>query len=160
MDFEITARNIIVYLRFLLKSNPTKYHVWSINKFQKLIINKETFLGSINLICCPLGSIISGPLTQRIGRRRCMQFVTLPFFASWLIFYFSNSAAEVFLALCITGFSGGLLEAPVSINGGQSIDAKQLLLIISKFKSINFIFIVSPIFLYSYYHRGCRAYKP
>lgn len=67
------------------------------------------------MICVPLGCIINGPITHAIGRKRCMQFITLPFFLSWLIFYFSRDTWHIYLALCMTGFGGGLMESPVSI---------------------------------------------
>lgn len=67
------------------------------------------------MIFVPLGCIITGPLTNAVGRKTCMQLLTLPFFASWILFYFSEENWQILLALAITGFSGGLLEAPVSI---------------------------------------------
>lgn len=72
------------------------------------------FLGSINLICVPVGCLLSGAITQPLGRKRAMQLVNLPFLAAWLLFFFATEVWQVFLALCITGVTGGLLEAPVS----------------------------------------------
>lgn len=74
------------------------------------------FAGSINLISVPFGCIISGIVTQPIGRKRAMQLVNVPFLAAWLLFSFSTDVWQVFCALAITGASGGLLEAPVSIS--------------------------------------------
>lgn len=42
-----------------------------------------------------------------------MQLVNIPFFAAWLIFHYASSVEHLYLALCLTGLSGGLLEAPV-----------------------------------------------
>lgn len=70
--------------------------------------------GSINLICVPLGCLLSGIVTQPIGRKKSMQLVNLPFLAAWLLFHFASSTELLYLALCLTGFGGGLLEAPVS----------------------------------------------
>lgn len=71
------------------------------------------FLGSINLFVVPLGCLVSGPASQRWGRRRLMMWTNLPFIISWLIFYFANSSGWLFLALVITGLNGGLTESPV-----------------------------------------------
>ncbi|XP_068904394.1 facilitated trehalose transporter Tret1 isoform X2 [Tenebrio molitor] len=71
-----------------------------------------SWIGSINLICVPVGCLLSGAVTQPIGRKRAMQLVNIPFLTAWLLFYFSNDVWQIFLALCITGFTGGLLEAP------------------------------------------------
>ncbi|XP_044268551.1 facilitated trehalose transporter Tret1 isoform X1 [Tribolium madens] len=72
-----------------------------------------SWIGSINLICVPIGCLLSGAATQPIGRRRAMQLVNIPFLTAWLLFYFSTDVWQIFLALCITGVTGGLLEAPV-----------------------------------------------
>lgn len=35
--------------------------------------------------------------------------------ASWAIFYFAKDISHIYIALCLSGISGGLLEAPVSL---------------------------------------------
>ncbi|KAG5878639.1 hypothetical protein JTB14_008679 [Gonioctena quinquepunctata] len=75
--------------------------------------NSISWIGSINLICVPLGCIMSGFITHSIGRKRTMQIVNIPFLMAWLLFYFSTEDWQIFLASCMTGLSGGLLEAPV-----------------------------------------------
>lgn len=72
-----------------------------------------SWIGSISMICVPFGCLLSGVLTQPIGRKRSMQFLNIPLIFSWLLFYFSTEMWHVFLALIITGLAGGLLEAPV-----------------------------------------------
>uniref|UniRef100_A0AAR5PL19 Major facilitator superfamily (MFS) profile domain-containing protein n=1 Tax=Dendroctonus ponderosae TaxID=77166 RepID=A0AAR5PL19_DENPD len=81
---------------------------------EKIVLGVDaiSWIGSVNLLCVPLGCFLSGYVTQPFGRRRSMQFVTVPFLAAWLIFQYATEPWHVFLALCITGFSGGLLEAP------------------------------------------------
>lgn len=69
--------------------------------------------GSLNLLCVPLGCLFSGYLTQPLGRKRSMQLVNLPFMAAWMLFHYANQPWHVFVALALTGVSGGLLEAPV-----------------------------------------------
>ncbi|XP_023313084.1 facilitated trehalose transporter Tret1-like isoform X2 [Anoplophora glabripennis] len=56
---------------------------------------------------------MSGAITQPLGRKRAMQLVNIPFLTAWLLFHFSEEPWQIFLALSITGVSGGLLEAPV-----------------------------------------------
>lgn len=71
--------------------------------------------GSINLICIPVGCALSGLITESIGRKKCMQLVNIPFLCAWIVFKFTSSIYLIFIALCLTGLSGGLLEAPVCI---------------------------------------------
>ncbi|KAF5288909.1 hypothetical protein FQA39_LY03788 [Lamprigera yunnana] len=78
-------------------------------------LNQEqvSWIGSINLMCVPLGCILSGVITQPVGRRRSMQIITIPLALSWVIFKFANQVWHIYLALSITGLCGGLVEAPV-----------------------------------------------
>lgn len=71
------------------------------------------FPGSINLFLVPLGGFVSGPVSQRLGRRRTMMITTIPFVVAWLMFYNATSARILFFAQALTGLTGGLLEAPV-----------------------------------------------
>nr|CAD7202134.1 unnamed protein product [Timema douglasi] len=69
--------------------------------------------GSINLICVPLGCLLSGSLTQPLGRKRAMMLVNIPFIAAWIMYYYASSVGMLYTSLALTGFGGGLLEAPV-----------------------------------------------
>ncbi|KAK9888537.1 hypothetical protein WA026_000783 [Henosepilachna vigintioctopunctata] len=72
-----------------------------------------SWIGSISLICIPLGALVSGMLTQPLGRRRTMQLISVPFFVSWMFYYFSSNIWHIFTALIISGVTGGLMESPV-----------------------------------------------
>ncbi|KAK9702321.1 Sugar transporter [Popillia japonica] len=78
-------------------------------------LSRETisWIGSINLICVPIGCACSGAITEYLGRKKCMQLVNIPFLCAWIMFKYTTSIYLIFLALCLTGLSGGLLEAPV-----------------------------------------------
>ncbi|XP_056643230.1 facilitated trehalose transporter Tret1-like isoform X1 [Diorhabda sublineata] len=82
---------------------------------ERVLLNEEeiSWISSLNLICIPLGCLVSGSVTQAVGRKRAMQFINIPFITAWIILTFSTTVWQIFLALCILGFSGGLMEAPV-----------------------------------------------
>lgn len=61
----------------------------------------------------PLGSLASGPLSQCLGRRKTMMIATVPFVIVWLLFHYAWNSTMLFVALTMTGLTGGLLEAPV-----------------------------------------------
>lgn len=65
-----------------------------------------SWISSINLICVPLGCIFSGSFTAWIGRRRAMQFVCFPILASWIIFFYAHHVNHLYIALCLSGFTG------------------------------------------------------
>lgn len=35
--------------------------------------------------------------------------------AAWALFYFATDISQIYIGLCLSGMSGGLLEAPVCI---------------------------------------------
>lgn len=72
-----------------------------------------TNTGSLNLFLVPIGCFASGPVSQFLGRKRTMMLTTIPFTAAWIIFYYATTAEMLFIALAMTGLTGGLLEAPV-----------------------------------------------
>lgn len=72
-----------------------------------------SWFSSINLICVPLGCFLSGVLTQPFGRKPSMMALNVPFIVAWLIYHHASSVNMLYAALVITGFSGGVLEAPV-----------------------------------------------
>ncbi|KAF5299384.1 hypothetical protein FQR65_LT09425 [Abscondita terminalis] len=79
-------------------------------------INEDqiSWIGSMSLLTVPIGSLLSGIITQPIGRKRSMQFVTIPFVICWIGFYFSTKLWHIYFALALMGFFGGLVEAPFS----------------------------------------------
>ncbi|XP_063979290.1 facilitated trehalose transporter Tret1-like isoform X2 [Diachasmimorpha longicaudata] len=72
-----------------------------------------TWISSINLFAVPLGCLVSGPISQYLGRRKTMLISNIPFVASWIILHYSTNAPMLFIALSLTGLTGGLTEAPV-----------------------------------------------
>ncbi|XP_046678872.1 facilitated trehalose transporter Tret1-like isoform X2 [Homalodisca vitripennis] len=80
-----------------------------------LYLTKEqiSWFSSINLICVPVGSLLSGVLTQPFGRKPSMITLNIPFIAAWLVYHYADSVVMLYAALALTGFSGGVLEAPV-----------------------------------------------
>ncbi|XP_076270179.1 facilitated trehalose transporter Tret1-like isoform X2 [Rhynchophorus ferrugineus] len=74
-----------------------------------------SWLGSLNFLSVPVGCLLSGLLTQPIGRKRSMQLISMLFFVAFFLFYMASEAWHVFLALAMCGITGGLLEAPTLI---------------------------------------------
>lgn len=74
-----------------------------------------SWIGSINLLFVPFGSLTSAVLMEPIGKRRMMQLLNLPMIVAWSLFYFATNMTQIYIGLCLMGMSGGLLEAPVSI---------------------------------------------
>lgn len=75
--------------------------------------NDLAWISSINLISVPFGCLFSGPMSTYLGRKRTMQLSIIPFISAWLILYYSTTPQMIFLALSLTGITGGFIEAPV-----------------------------------------------
>uniref|UniRef100_A0A336K024 CSON009737 protein n=1 Tax=Culicoides sonorensis TaxID=179676 RepID=A0A336K024_CULSO len=88
-------------------SEPSSEEELSLTKTQ------ISWFSSINLICVPFGCVFSGMYTQALGRRRAMQTITVPIFVSWMLFYYAQNVWYLYGGLCLSGLSGGLMEAPV-----------------------------------------------
>lgn len=79
-------------------------------KFEILII---IFLASICFIGQPFGSLISAVLTDQIGRRKTMLFVTLPNLTAWIALAHAKSLPIIFVSFALFGIGAGLMEAPI-----------------------------------------------
>jgi SP family facilitated glucose transporter-like MFS transporter 8 len=62
---------------------------------------------SISVLVCPVGLIITGVLTDRIGRKRAIQIVYIPMIISWLLLVFADSYEAILIARIIQGFPFG-----------------------------------------------------
>ncbi|KYN29131.1 Facilitated trehalose transporter Tret1 [Trachymyrmex cornetzi] len=72
-----------------------------------------TWISSLNLFLVPFGCLVSGPVSQYLGRKRTMMLANIPFVVAWLIYHYSSNPGMLLAALAITGLTGGLLEGPV-----------------------------------------------
>ncbi|CAB3379007.1 Hypothetical predicted protein [Cloeon dipterum] len=72
-----------------------------------------SWFSSINLICVPIGGLLSGALTNFMGRKKAMMLVNLPILIAWIMLRYTQSIPLLYFSLALTGFTGGLLEAPV-----------------------------------------------
>lgn len=64
-------------------------------------------LASVPLIVSPGGLLISGILTDIMGRRKALQIAYIPIITSWLILAFSNSYKSIIIGRLIFGFATG-----------------------------------------------------
>lgn len=68
---------------------------------------------SIGFFCQPIGSIFSGYMTEKLGRKKSMILVNLPHIIAWLMMYFASTLEEIFVAGVLLGLGIGIMEAPV-----------------------------------------------
>lgn len=61
----------------------------------------------------PVGSLLSGLLSEPLGRKRSMFIVNIPHVIAWLMLYWAASTEIVFIAFGLLGLGVGLMEAPI-----------------------------------------------
>ncbi|XP_069690852.1 facilitated trehalose transporter Tret1-like isoform X1 [Periplaneta americana] len=119
-----SAKNVLILgygmtLGFPTIVIPSLYHhddnVTDVREKDTLSLTEDqiSWFGSINLICVPLGCLVSGTITQPLGRKKSMMLVNIPFIVAWIMFHYSSNVGMLYASLVLTGTGGGLLEAPV-----------------------------------------------
>lgn len=67
----------------------------------------------------PLAGLLSGWLTDSLGRRRTMILVNIPHIVAWLLLYRATTTAEIYVAGCLLGLGVGLMETSVLTYVGE-----------------------------------------
>ncbi|KAK4880577.1 hypothetical protein RN001_008723 [Aquatica leii] len=105
----IVQASTLVYPAMLIPA------LWDNSSNELFQVNESqlSWIGSIALLCTPIGCTISGIITQPLGRKRAMQYSNIPFAICWIILYFSTELWHVYFALSVMGLLGGFVEAPL-----------------------------------------------
>lgn len=80
---------------------------------------QASWFGSIAFICTPIGSILSGWVTEPIGRRYAMMLLNIPHIIAWILLYRASSVTEMYAAAILMGLGSGFMEAPVVTYVGE-----------------------------------------
>lgn len=80
---------------------------------------QASWYGSLGFVGQPIGSALSGWLTEPIGRKRAMILVNIPHIIAWTLMYFARSATEINVAAVLIGLGTGLMEAPILTYVGE-----------------------------------------
>lgn len=75
-------------------------------------IYNSIFPASFAHIAHPIGSILSGPLCDKIGRRKAIMLVSIPFVIGWTMLSLAQSFSVICCGFVLLGFCMGLKEAP------------------------------------------------
>nr|XP_018912951.1 PREDICTED: facilitated trehalose transporter Tret1-like [Bemisia tabaci] len=78
-----------------------------------------SWIGSILYFCQPLGSVTSGFLSERFGRKGAMMLVNVPFVAGWILLYYATSVQGLCIATLTMGLGIGFCEAPIAAYIGE-----------------------------------------
>ncbi|XP_058790660.1 facilitated trehalose transporter Tret1-like isoform X2 [Phymastichus coffea] len=102
-------------------------------------IGELTWIGSINYIAVTIGAIFSGFIAEWLGRRTTIMILTLSYTVAWTILYYTKEIKMLFVALTMSGLTGGFAESPLqtyaaeisepSLRGGLSTTVSMTLTI-------------------------------
>ncbi|XP_041979373.1 facilitated trehalose transporter Tret1-like isoform X2 [Aricia agestis] len=78
-----------------------------------------SWIASIHSAATPLGSMLSGPVMEAIGRKRTLQASTLPLVLGWIIIGTATHHILILLGRVVCGFAVGILAAPSQVYLGE-----------------------------------------
>lgn len=96
-----------------------KANGYNADEFLSLTASQASWFASIAFICQPLGSIMSGWISEPLGRKRAMFLVNIPHVIAWVMMYNASTIEEVFAANVLLGLGVGLMEAPIITYVGE-----------------------------------------
>lgn len=67
----------------------------------------------------PFGSLLSGIVSQHLGRKRTLLIMNIPFFISWVLLYTAEKNYHFYLATSMHGLAQGMVEAPLFAYGSE-----------------------------------------
>lgn len=70
------------------------------------------FSASFAHIAHPIGSMMSGPICDKFGRRKTFRIVSVPLFAGWILLGYAHSFPIICFGFLLLGFCLGVKDAP------------------------------------------------
>ncbi|XP_034949499.1 facilitated trehalose transporter Tret1-2 homolog [Chelonus insularis] len=83
-----------------------------------------SWIASIHSLASPLGSLLTGPMLDAIGRRSCLQLATIPLCIAWLLIGFASNISWILFGRFSAGFGVGMCSVAVQVFLGEVIDAR------------------------------------
>ncbi|CAK9832942.1 Facilitated trehalose transporter Tret1 [Anthophora retusa] len=81
-----------------------------------------SWIASVHSLATPIGSLMSGPLLDGIGRRGSLRFSAVPLSVGWVIMGFANSIPCLLVGRAMSGFAVGLMAVPAQVLLGEMAD--------------------------------------
>lgn len=78
-------------------------------------MNFICYAASIHSLATPIGSLLSGPLLEMLGRRNSLQLATVPLCIGWLVIGFSKNVVAILIGRVVCGISVGLMPVPSQV---------------------------------------------
>ncbi|KAG5343647.1 TRET1 protein, partial [Acromyrmex heyeri] len=79
-----------------------------------------SWIAAVHSLATPIGSLLSGPFLDAIGRRGCLQLSTIPLCIGWLIIGLSRNVTSILVGRVICGLSVGFMAVPAQVLVGET----------------------------------------
>ncbi|KAL5237954.1 hypothetical protein ACI65C_005364 [Semiaphis heraclei] len=73
----------------------------------KIDTEDSSWIASFPILVCPIGLLIVGIITDKLGRRKALQFGYIPIIISWLVLTYANSLKAIMIGRIMQGISLG-----------------------------------------------------
>ncbi|CAH1185384.1 unnamed protein product [Phyllotreta striolata] len=91
-----------------------------LNDSMKIDDEIGSWIASIHSAATPLGSLVSGVLMERCGRKLALQIASIPLISGWAMIAFSTNHSVLLLGRLVAGFSSGLAAAAGQVFIGET----------------------------------------
>lgn len=81
--------------------------------------SQASWFGSIPFICQPIGSVLSGWVSEPLGRKKAMIVVNIPHIIAWIMLYYGTSLEVMYIGAILLGLGVGFMEAPIITYVGE-----------------------------------------
>lgn len=101
-EFELVVVNNIIYYFIYL------YILYILYYFILFYIYLFCSIASLITLSLPIGSLISGPLMDKFGRKAVCLLSCVPAAITWVLFLFANSVITIYITRIVAGITAGL----------------------------------------------------
>ena len=79
------------------------------------IISYSFFAASLSSLSTPIGCILGGYLSDRIGRKKTLILTEIPLILGWMIIAFASQIEMIYLGRLLCGLGSGIVGAPARV---------------------------------------------
>ncbi|XP_054714742.1 facilitated trehalose transporter Tret1-like [Uloborus diversus] len=83
------------------------------SRYEGITEDQITWIASLPNLSGVIGNALSGFISQKLGRKSVLMYISLSFMTSWLLIAYSRSLLYVYAGLLISGFSAGIASVAV-----------------------------------------------
>ncbi|XP_066582979.1 facilitated trehalose transporter Tret1-2 homolog isoform X2 [Prorops nasuta] len=81
-----------------------------------------SWIASVHSLATPVGSLLSGPLIETIGRRGSLQLGAIPLCVGWIVMGFAENISSILVGRVVSGLAVGLIAVPAQVLVGEIAD--------------------------------------